>query len=259
MNTPTPVREIEVLVNRLTDIVNDGAETNHHELAQMEWQARRAAKTEPHLGNIVLGFIAMLRRDDAGADRAFQAARVAGWSSTWALSYSTVTRRFYRLEDALEHAMTVMKLGPGEDYLHALRHAIEWAHGLGRLHLASDLLTALQKHMDVPEYLAHIAEKLPPLLAVAQQLGLTDDTMAATQAPAWAALREIAANPLMPIAINDEVIADDRLSILRTYWVSTSQAQGDALNWRMIEIRSERDDAAPIEDFCPIIIGRGEA
>lgn len=268
MTTPEPARKIDVLFERLIEInaafYDETGQpvrviVDEIELKRLERDARNSLGTDTRKARMALGLIAAFRGDETGADREFAAARVLGWTPVTAMNYAATLRRFCRIDDALTHAMTVVDQGPGPLYAQALNQAVEWAYTVGRLHLASTLLAKLREHAKgaITERLTTLAEALRSLVKAADELGLTDDLMAATQAPVWAAIRELPLADFAAVALQDEVIPGERPSILRTYWVDISEEEGFALNGRMNEIWAESDDASPVDDFCPLIVGRG--
>ena len=251
MTTPTPAREIDELLSRLIAVDNSGSTPDDDALTRLQWQARKLLRSDPANTHMALGIIASLRRDEATAEQEFLRSRdKGGWKPLWALNFATTLGRFHRVEEALSQTLEVVGQGPGPFYVPALREAISWAHGVGRLHRAAELLEALRKHTaePLPDKIAPLGNILQPLVEVADALGLTDDQMAAMQTPVWALIREkqVAAGA---IAIEDKVYNDGSLFISRTFELPLPFAEILQLEEALVKAQSEQEEALPIWDF----------
>lgn len=257
MNPPTPAREIDVLFNQLAEVLNACQVLDDATWQRYEWQAKKLLRTDPLKAHIVLGLLAVVRLDEKAAEHAFQkAARTSGWSPFLRMNYAVMLNHFHRPQDALNQLLAVAEQAPAS---FVLDESARCAYATGRLHLAASLLEKLSTRGPLPSLLQKHTDDLHVALKTVDALGLSDDTMAAIQAPAWQAIREQESAQGKVVTINDVVIPDDRPSILRTYWVPVSEEEGWAMNDRMNEIWAQSDDASPVEDFCPMIVGRGAA
>ncbi len=251
MTTLTPKREIDELLSRLVAIVNSGSALADDELVRLQWQARKLLRSDPADAHMALGMIAAMRRDEAIAEQEFLRSRdKGGWRSDWALNFAAMLVSFNRVEEALNQTLDVVQQGPGLFYVPALGRATPLAYEVGRLHLASELLESLRKHAtgSLPDKIVEIDKALPPLVESADTLGLTDDQMAAIQAPVWALLREkqVAADA---IVIEDEVYNDGGLFISRTFELPLPFEEILQLEEALVKAQSEQEAALPIWDF----------
>ncbi len=206
MTTPTPAREIDVLLRRLATDVNSGSTIADDELARLQWQARKLLRSDPADAHMALGIIAALRLDETTTEQEFLLSRdKSGWKPIWALNFATMFTSFHRVEEALRQTLDVVQQGPGPFYIPALEEASERAYAVGRLHQAAEILESLRKHTTtpLPDKIVKLDHDLASLLKAADELELTDDQMAAMQAPIWALLRE------KPIAAADVKIEDN--------------------------------------------------
>lgn len=251
MTTPTPAREIDELLSRLVAIVNSDTVLADDELARLQWQARKLLRSDPADAHMVLGIIAALRKDEITAEQEFQRSRgEGGWRPLWAVNFAAALHGFNRTEEALNHTLTVVQQGPGELYIRALEKAIKLAHLAGRLHLAAEHLESLRKHTaePLPDYVAIVDQVLQPLVKAADELALTDDQMAAIQAPVWALIREKRLAP-GTVAIEDEVYNDGSLFISRTFKLSVSFEELLQMEEALVKAQSEQEDILPIWNF----------
>ncbi|MDS4030869.1 MAG: hypothetical protein RKO66_12455 [Candidatus Contendobacter sp.] len=251
MTTLTPKREIDALLSRLIAVGNSDSTPNSDELERLQWQARKLLRSDPANAHMALGIMASWRRDEATAEQEFLRSRdTGGWRPDWALNFATTLGRFHRVEEALKQALDVAQQGPGLFYVPALREAISWAHGVGRLHRATELLESLRKHTTepLPDKIAPLGNILQPLVEAADALGLTDKQMAAMQAPVWALLREkqIAAGA---VGIEDEVYNDGSLFISRTFELPLPFEEILRLEEALVKTQSEQEETLPIWDF----------
>ncbi|MDG4596682.1 MAG: hypothetical protein P9F75_13515 [Candidatus Contendobacter sp.] len=251
MTTPTPKREIDALLSRLIAVGNSDSTPNSDELERLQWQARKLLRSDPANAHMALGIMASWRRDEATAEQEFLRSRdTGGWRPDWALNFATMLRTFNRMEEALSQTLTVVQQGPGPFYAPALEGAIEWAYAVGRLHLAIELLESLRNHTTepLPDKIAPLGNILQPLVEAADALGLTDDQMAAMQAPVWALLREkqIAAGA---VGIEDEVYNDGSLFISRTFELSIPFEEILQLEEALVKAQFEQEETLPIWDF----------
>ena len=260
MNTPEPAREIDTLLDRLVAIVNHGETVTDTQLAQLEWQAKKLLRTDPAPASMALGLLAVVRADETAAEHAFQgAARKIGWTPLLRMNYAAMLNSFHRPDEALTQTLQVIEQRPEDLSILALDQAARRAHAAGRLHLAHDLLNQICSMNALSDNLQSFSDGLGAILETADALGLTDEVMASIQQPAWAAIREMESANGKTIRISDNVVPGERVSVLRTYWLPVSKEEGWKANRRMKAIWAESDDTSPIDDFCPIIIGRGEA
>ena len=261
MNTPEPAREITVVVEKLLLIANSDQSVEEATLAQLEWQARKCLRLNPQEAYAALGMIATLRKDEEAMERAFQKSMMGNTRPDLIMAYAASLRRFFRLEEALRQALSVIEQGPGPSYVYALHTAVEWAHGIGRLHVAAKLLTLLRQQTtteEIPERFLDLEKAFPPLIEAVNELNLTDEVLVRIQESAWAAIHErYRGQRLDVVTIADRILPYEGLSIRRTYWVPVTVEEGYALNDRMIELWAESDDPPSIDDFCPVIRGRG--
>ena len=251
MTTLTPKREIDELLRRLVAIVNSGSAPVDDELARLHWQARKLLRSDPADAHIALGIIASWRRDEATAEQEFLRSRdMGGWRPDWALNFATTLGRFYRVEEALQQTLAVVRQGPGPFYVPALEGAIEWAYAVGRLHLATELLESLRNHTTepLPDRTSYLENLLPSLVKAADALSLTDDQMAAMQVPAWALIREkrIEAGS---IGIEDKVYNDGSPFISRTFELPLPFDEILRLEEALVKTQSEQEETLPIWDF----------
>lgn len=258
MNTPTPAREIAVVVENLLLIANSDQSVEEATLAQLEWQVRKCLRLNPQEAYAALGMIATLRKDEEAMERAFQKSRRGNTRPDLIMAYAASLRRFFRLEDALTQTLKVIDQGPGTHYVLALCTAVEWAHGVGRLHLAAKLMPLLRQQAtieEIPERFLDLEKAFPPLIEAVNELGLTDEALVRIQESAWAAVQERYRGQRLDVAVQDRILPYEGLSIQRTYWVPVTLEEGYVLNDRMIELWAESDDPPPFEYFCPIIRG----
>ena len=250
--TPVPERKITVLLDRLNALLE---RTHEQPIDELEWQrlrqdARHLLKTDAREARMALGILAALRGDEADAEREFNAALAFGWTPVLALNRATMLAQFHRVEDALNEVMTVVKQGPdGPFYLPALREAAEWAYAVGRLHLAADLLASLQKQTNdpLPEGLADLADTLNRLLPTADAIGLTDDLMAAMQAPAWVLVH--AQGFKERIRLRDVVYNDGDPFLCRTFVLPVAPDEILPLYEKLIAAHSAHEEPLPIWNF----------
>lgn len=250
MTTPTPAREIDELLGRLIAVGNSDSVPDDNELERLRWQARKLLRSDPADADMALGIIASLRRDEATAEQEFLRSRdKGGWNPTWALNFATMLGRFHRMEEALSQTLEVVGQGLGPFYAPSLEEAIERAYAIGRLHLAVELLESLRKHATepLPDKTFYFENILPPLVKAADALGLTDDQMAAMQAPVWALLRE--KRIMGTIRIKDEVYNDGSQFISRTFELPLPFAEILQLEEALVKAQSEQEEALPIWDF----------
>ncbi|MDG4562571.1 MAG: hypothetical protein RKO24_01645 [Candidatus Competibacter sp.] len=250
MTTLTPKREIDELLSRLAAIVNSGSVLADDELTRLQWQARKLLRSDPADAHMALGIIASWRRDEATAEQEFlRSLAKGGRRPVWAMNFATMLRTFNRMEEALSQTLAVAQQGPGPFYVQALKGAIEWAYAVGRLHLATELLESLRKHTTepLPDKSVNLDRILRPLVEAAGVLGLTDDQMAAMQAPVWALLRE--KRIVDTIVIEDEVYNDGSLFISRTFVLPVPFEEILQLEEALVKTQSEQEETLPIWDF----------
>ena len=252
MTTPTPAREIDELLDHLIAVGNSDAVPDNDALTRLQWQARKLLRSDPADAHMALGIVASWCRDEATAEKEFLLSRdQGGWRPLWALNFATTLGRFHRVKEALQQTLTVVRQGPGPFYVPALGEAIIRAYATGRLRLAAELLESLRKHMTGPlpdKFVAQIEKALPPLVKTADDLGLTDDQMAAVQAPIWALIREkqVAAGA---VGIEDEVYNDGNPFISRTFELPLPFEEILQLEEALVKAQSEQEAALPIWDF----------
>jgi hypothetical protein len=257
MNTPEPAREIDRLIERLV-FLKEAQSVNEIELQRLFQEAKRLLPYDPGDAHMVLGMVAYLKGDDETARAEHQKSLNVKWTPLRAFNYAGTLGDQHYPQEALNQSMHIIEQGMNKHDPMVLRNAVIAAYSAGHLHQAATLL-AQYNALGLAEEgkVANIAKQLPDILSVVDTLGLTDEVIASIQEPAWAAIRETESTKRKMIRVEDSVVSDERSSILRTYWVPVSEEEGHALNWRMIEIRSEQDEAASIEDFCPMIVGSG--
>ncbi|HMQ13798.1 MAG TPA: hypothetical protein PKD21_10140 [Candidatus Competibacter phosphatis] len=251
MTTPTPAREIDVLLSRLVAIVNSNAVLADDELARLQWQARKLLRSDPTDAHMALGIIAAMRLDETAAEREFLRARdEGGWRPIWALNFATILGRFHRVEEALRQTLDVMQQGPGPSYVAAQNETIIWAYAVGRLHRAAEILESLRKHTTepLPDKVAKVDQALQPLVKAADELELTDDQMAAIQAPVWALIREKRLAP-NTVTVEDEVYNDGSLFISRTFGFSLPSDELLQMVQALVKAQSEQEEILPIWNF----------
>lgn len=251
MTTPTPAREIDELLNRLVAIVNFDTALADDELVRLQWQARKLLRSDPAKAHMVLGIIAALRLDETAAEREFLRARDdGGWNPVWALNFSTMLGKFHRVEEALRQTLTVVQQGPGPFYVSALEKTITWAYAAGRLHLVAEILESLRKHATAPlsDIFIDLDSTLKPLVKAADELELTDDQMAAIQAPVWALIR---GKRLVrdAVALEDGVHNDGSLLMTRLFKLSVSFEELLQMEEALVKAQSEQEDILPIWNF----------
>lgn len=237
------------MLGRLLAVDNSDSVPDDNELERLRWQARKLLRSDPADAHMALGIIASLRRDEATAEREFRLSREGGWNPTWALNFATMLGRFHRMEEALSQTLEVVGQGPGPFYAPALGEAIERACAVGRLHLAAELLESLRKYTTepLPDGTFYFENILPPLVKAADALGLTDDQMAAIQAPVWVLLRE--KRIMGAIRIKDGVYNDGSQFISRTFELPIPFAEILQLEEALVKAQSEQEEALPIWDF----------
>lgn len=248
MTMPTPAREIDELLRRLIAVGNSDAVPDNDALTRLQWRARKLPRSDPADAHMALGIIASWRRDEATAAQEFLRSRdKSGWSPIWAMNFATMLRTFNRMGEALSQTLAVVQQGPGPFYVPALEGAIEWAYAVGRLHLAIELLESLRKHTTepLPGRIFYLENILPPFVEAADALGLTDDQMAAMQAPVWALIREkqIAAGA---VGIEDEVYNDGSPFISRTFELPLPFEEILRLEEALVKAQSEQEETLPI-------------
>ncbi len=251
MTTPTPAREIDVLLSRLVAIVNSNAVLADDELARLQWQARKLLRSDPADAHMALGIIASLDWDETTTEQEFLHSRdESGWRPIWALNFAVMLGRFNRMEEALRQTLDVMQQGPGPSYVAAQKETIIWAYAVGRLHRAAEILESLRKHTTepLPDKVAKVDQALQPLVKAADELELTDDQIAAIQAPVWALIREKRLAP-GTVAIEDEVYNDGSLFISRTFKLSVSFEELLQMEEALVKAQSEQEDILPIWNF----------
>ena len=251
MTTPTPAREIDELLNRLVAIVNFDTVLANDELVRLQWQARKLLRSDPADAHTALGIIAAMRLDETTAEREFLRARDdGGWNPFWALNFATMLGRFHRVEEALHQTLDVVQQGPGPFYVPALEKTITWAYAVGRLRLVAEILESLRKHATapLPDKTVKLDHGLASLVKAADELELTDDQMAAIQAPVWALIREKRLAP-GTVAIEDEVYNDGSLFISRTFKLSVSFEELLQIEEALVKAQSEQEDILPIWNF----------
>ncbi|MFZ1326661.1 MAG: hypothetical protein WAT67_11710 [Candidatus Contendobacter sp.] len=248
MNTPTPAREIDRLIDRLAYALNTDAPLDEAALGQAEWQAKKCQRTDPQEAHLALGMLAGLRQDRAAADQHFQEALRRGWRPMLALNYAAVLHRVYRPEDALEQFRQVIQAGPGRYFITAVERAIQCAYEAGRFHVASELMTLLRRHSDGP-YTAMtnaITAGLPALVQAADALALTDEAMAAATDQAWAVISRL--NKRMSVEIDDFIGDDGALFLSRTLLLSVPFEEARRMDLALMALQAETD--VPLSTFC---------
>lgn len=251
MTTPTPAREIDVLLSRLVAIVNSNAVLADDELTRLQWQARKLLRSDPADAHTALGIIAAMRLDETTAEREFLRARDdGGWNPFWALNFATMLGRFHRVEEALHQTLDVVQQGPGPFYVPALEKTITWAYAVGRLRLVAEILESLRKHATapLPDKTVKLDHGLASLVKAADELELTDDQMAAIQAPVWALIREkrLAEDT---VALEDGVHNDGSLLMTRLFKLSVSFEELLQMEEALVKAQSEQEDILPIWNF----------
>ncbi len=262
MTTPTPAREIDVLLSRLVAIVNSNAVLADDELARLQWQARKLLRSDPTDAHMALGIIAAMRLDETAAEREFLRARdEGGWRPIWALNFATILGRFHRVEEALRQTLDVMQQGPGPSYVAAQNETIIWAYAVGRLHRAAEILESLRKHTTepLPDKVAKVDQALQPLVKAADELELTDDQIAAIQAPVWALIREKRITTAGAVMIEDSVYNDGSLLMNRTFHLPLSFEELLQMEEALVKAQSEQEDILPIWNFSVGLQGREAA
>jgi hypothetical protein len=258
MTTPTPAREIDVLLSRLVAIVNSNAVLADDELARLQWQARKLLRSDPADAHRALGIIASLDWDETTTEQEFLHSRdKSGWRPIWALNFAVMLGRLHRVEEALLQTLDVVQQGPGPFYVSALDKAIKLAHLAGRLHLAAEHLESLRKHTVEPlrDELIEQDKALQLLVKTADELELTDDQMAAMLAPVWALLREKRL-ALDTVTIEDEVYNDGSLFISRTFGLPLPFEELLQMEEALVKAQSEQEDILPIWNFSVGLQGR---
>ena len=251
MTTPTPAREIDELLSRLVAIVNSDTVLADDELVRLQWQARKLLRSDPADAHTALGIIAAMRLDETTAEREFLRARDdGGWNPFWALNFATMLGRFHRVEEALHQTLDVVQQGPGPFYVPALEKTITWAYAVGRLRLVAEILESLRKHATapLPDKTVKLDHGLASLVKAADELELTDDQMAAIQAPVWALIREKRLAP-DTVTIEDEVYNDGSLFISRTFGLPLSFEELLQMEEALVKAQSEQEDILPIWNF----------
>ncbi len=251
MTTPTSAREIDVLLSRLVAIVNSNAVLADDELTRLQWQARKLLRSDPADAHTALGIIAAMRLDETTAEREFLRARDdGGWNPFWALNFATMLGRFHRVEEALHQTLDVVQQGPGPFYVPALEKTITWAYAVGRLRLVAEILESLRKHATapLPDKTVKLDHGLASLVKAADELELTDDQMAAIQAPVWALIREkrLAEDT---VALEDGVHNDGSLLMTRLFKLSVSFEELLQMEEALVKAQSEQEDILPIWNF----------
>mgnify|MGYP000978856124 CR=1 FL=1 len=251
MTTPTPAREIDELLNRLVAIVNFDTVLANDELVRLQWQARKLLRSDPADAHTALGIIAAMRLDETTAEREFLRARDdGGWNPFWALNFATMLGRFHRVEEALHQTLDVVQQGPGPFYVPALEKTITWAYAVGRLRLVAEILESLRKHATapLPDKTVKLDHGLASLVKAADELELTDDQMAAIQAPVWALIREkrLAEDT---VALEDGVHNDGSLLMTRLFKLSVSFEELLQMEEALVKAQSEQEDILPIWNF----------
>lgn len=249
MNTFTPAKDIDRLIDRLAHALNTDLPLDEATLSQTEWQARKCERTDPQDTHMALGMLAGLRQNRTEADKHFQDALRRGWRPLIALNYAAVLHRLYGLEDALQQAYHVVQKGPGGYFVPALERALQCAYEMGRFHAASDLMTLIRKSADAPyaKMTNALAAALPPLVQAADALALTDDMMATATHPTWVIISR-QSNKRMQVEINDFIGNDGSLFLSRTLLLPVAFEQARRMDLELMTLQAESE--IPLSKFC---------
>ena len=181
MTAPAP--KINALIDRLEALHRSEA-PDELELRRLRQEAQRLLDHDPGDAHMVLGMIACMTDREAEAINQHELALRCSWNTQRALSYTTTLRSFYRYDEAIHQAQTLMQRDPL--CLDGIQAALRNAYAAGRFQLVDQLLA--EYHKRVPgrwtSELADIETGVRLVLPMIERLALTDDLIAAMQQPA---------------------------------------------------------------------------
>ena len=189
MNTPTPANSIDLLISRLVEIQTT-ERPNEIELRRLQHKATTLLPSDTGDARLALGMIASLRGNAAEAKNQFLEALRCGRTEARLLNYAAFLGKAHRPQEALDVLESAIARGPGVWYLTALERAAGFANLAGRLHHGDSLMALREMQGALSDSLREQRDHAAALVATADALGLTDESMAAIHEAAWTIIRE---------------------------------------------------------------------